>query len=279
LNSVYSSEGGVFEFDGVAPGTYAIDVQLDGFEHFTGTVTVSRAPVLSYSVGLTKALAGGANSDHTISARQLAVPAKARDAFEKGIDLLQSKSDFEGALAQFQHATKDFPAYYEAYAMEGVAYMSLQNVAAAEAALRKSIDLSASHYPDALFLIAGLLNNAGRLAEAEAAARASTMLAATSWPAHYELAHALYLMGHQDESEPEANRAHELAPNNPKIVLLLADIHLQRQNYNAALQDIDAYLKLDPTGPDADQIRKDRDQVLQGLPKLPADSTSKHFEQ
>jgi tetratricopeptide (TPR) repeat protein len=157
--------------------------------------------------------------------------------------------------------------------------MSLQNIAPAETALRKSIDLSASHYPDAYFLLAGLLNGTGRFSEAEIAARASTTLAATSWAAHYELAHALYLQGRQNESEPEAGRAHELDPNNPKIVLLLADIHLQRRNYSAALQDIDIYLKLDPTGPDADQIRKDRDQVLQGLPKLPEDSPAEHFNQ
>jgi tetratricopeptide (TPR) repeat protein len=280
LNSVYSSDGGNFQFDGVAPGNYVIDVQLEGFDHFTATVTVSRAPVVSFSVGLTKSLAAGPNAGHTVTAHQLSVPAKARDAYEKGLNLLSSRADFEGSIAQFQHAIKEFPGYYEAYAMEGVAYMSLQNTAAAELALRKSIDMSASHYPDALYLFAGLLSNTGRLAEAEAAARASTMLAATSWAAHYELAHALYLMGHQDESEPEASRAHELAPDNPKIVLLLADIHLQRRNYNAALQDMDVYLKLDPTGPDADQIRKDRDQVLQGLPKLPtADSPSEKFEQ
>ena len=50
--------------------------------------------------------------------------------------------------------------------------MSLGNASAAEIALRKSIDLSSSHYPDAFFLLAGLLNNAGRFTEAETAARA-----------------------------------------------------------------------------------------------------------
>jgi hypothetical protein len=61
-------------------------------------------------------------------------------------------------------------------------------------------------------------------------------------------------------------------------MLLVADIHLDRRNYTAFLQDIDVYLKLDPTGPDADQVRKDRDQVLQTLQKAPAPPAADHFD-
>jgi Flp pilus assembly protein TadD len=278
LNSAYSSDGGVFEFDGVAPGNYVIEAELEGYDPFTATVTVSRAPVVSFSVGMTKSLAASGAGGDAISAHQLSVPPKIRDVYVKGVDLLQSKGDYKEALVHFQRAIKDFPAYYEAYAMEGVAYISLGDAPLAEAALRKSIDLSAGHYPEPFFLLAGLLNNAGKSADAETAARAAITLNASSWAAHYELAHALYLQTRSEDAEPDALRAHELNPKNPKIVLLVADIHLARRNYTAFLQDIDVYLKLDPTGPDADQVRKDRDQVLQSLQKAPAPPPANHLE-
>ena len=107
---MYSSDGGNFEFDGVAPGNYVIEVQLDGYDAFNATVTVSRAPVISFSVGLTKSARWqAALVDSTISAHQLTVPAKARDAYEKGLDLLRSKADYVEALVQFQHAIRGFP--------------------------------------------------------------------------------------------------------------------------------------------------------------------------
>lgn len=279
LNSVYSSDGGNFEFDGVAPGNYVIEVKLDGYEEFNATVTVSRSPVVSFSVGLTKLIAGGAVVDRTISAHQLTVSRKARDAFEKGLDLIVSKADYVDALVQLQYAIDHFPNYYEAYAMQGVAYMYLGSASSAEASLRKSIDLSSSRYPDAFFLLAGLLNNAGRFTEAETAARACVALNDSSWPAHYELAHALFLQQRSQEAEPEALRSRELNPRNPKVVLLLANIHLDLRNYTAMLQEIDDYLKLDPTGPQADQVRKDRDQVLQALQKTSAPPAADHLEQ
>jgi tetratricopeptide (TPR) repeat protein len=280
LNSVYSSDGGNFEFEGVAPGNYVITVQLDGYEPYSTTVTVSRAPVTSFSVGLTKSMSGTeAKSTATISVHQLGVPRKAHDVFEKGVAIMRSSADYRGALAQFQSAVKIFPGYYEACAMQGVAFIALNDTSSAEIAVRKSIELSSGRYPDAFFLLAGLLTEAGNYAEAETAARTATALNASSWAAHYELAHALYMLKRSDEAEPEATRARDLNHQNPKIVLLLANIHLDRRKYSAMLEDIDTYLQLDPSGPQADQVRKDREQVLQALQKNPEPPSLDHLEQ
>jgi tetratricopeptide (TPR) repeat protein len=230
-------------------------------------------------VGLTKSISRAGASAGTVSAHELAIPRKARDAFDKGIVLMRSQADFKGALAQFQVAIHNFPDYYEAYAVEGVAYISLKDASSAETALRKSIDLSSSRYPDAFFLLAGLLTSAGKFPEAETAARTATTLDPSSWAAHYELAHVLYLLRRSEEAEPETTRAHELNPDNPKIMLLLADIHLDRRNYSSVLQDLDVYLKLDPASPDADQVRKERDHVQQGMSKVPALPSLDHIDQ
>jgi hypothetical protein len=52
--------------------------------------------------------------------------------------------------------------------------------------------------------------------------------------------------------------------------LLLANVHMNEQNYPALLDDLNSYLKLAPTGSLADQARKQRDQVQQALSATPA---------
>ena len=47
--------------------------------------------------------------------------------------------------------------------------------------------------------------------------------------------------------------------------LLLANIHVKLHNYPALLDDLNAYLKIMPTGADADQARQLRDKVQQAL--------------
>jgi tetratricopeptide (TPR) repeat protein len=82
-----------------------------------------------------------------VSAHQLTVPAKARQAFGKGLTLLNSQKDYPAAVTQFEAAVKACPSYYEAYAELGVAKYYAGDATAAEQALRKSIELSSGKYP------------------------------------------------------------------------------------------------------------------------------------
>ena len=47
----------------------------------------------------------------------------------------------------------------------------------------------------------------------------------------------------------------------PPVYLLLANIHIQRKDYPALLRDLDDYLRLAPTGAEADQARKTKERV------------------
>ncbi len=222
---------------------------------------------LASIVELTKegAPGGPSASGPTVSAHQLGVPSKAQKEFDKGLDLMSSKADYHGAIAAFDRAIAIFPDYYEAYALEGTAYEGLSDTPSAEKAMRKSIELSSSKYPVALYFLAGLLNTTNRYAEAESLARQCVALDDSSWHAHFELAHALLGLRKLDEAEASADRARDLKPDNPRVFLLLANIHAGQRNYNAFIQDLDSFLALNPTGPMADQVRKDRAQAQQAL--------------
>jgi tetratricopeptide (TPR) repeat protein len=204
---------------------------------------------------------GSAKSSATISAHELSIPNKAHDEYEKGLSLIYSKSDYKGGIVQFQRAIKDFPNFYEAYAQEGSAYTFLGEMGPAEEAMRKSVALSSGQYSEALLLLAGLLNNTKRFPEAEALSRQGVALDASSWHGHFEMARALSALKRPEEAEMSAIQARDLTPDNSAVYLVLANIHIQLRSYPALLKDLDSYLKLSPTGREAEQARKTRDDL------------------
>jgi len=270
VNSVYTRSNGDFQFDGLSDGDYIIEIGAKDYNTVRETVTISEGSRLGLSIFLTRTgkIVNPA-SRLSISAHQLSVPHKAHDEFEKGMTLIYLKSDYRGAIAQFQLAIKDFPTYYEAYAEEGGAYYQLQELPPAEEALRKSIDLSSGSYADAMFTLAALFTDTKRYTEAETTSRKGISVDKSSWRGPFELARALTALKQPEEAEKSAEQSRDLMPDNPPVYLLLANIHIQRKDYPALVRDLDEYLRLSPTGPEADQARKtlERVQTLLNSPK------------
>ena len=209
-----------------------------------------------------------------ISAHQLSVPDNAREPFENGLTLMNSKKDYPGALAQFESAVHVYPSYYEAYAEMGITDYYLGDVPAAEAALRKSIDLSSGKYSYAIVDLAEVFNNTGRFAEAEPVARQAIAVDDSSWRGYFELARAQFGLKRPADAEQSAAKARDLKPDYPLVYLTLTNIHLALRNYPSVLQDIDSYLKLVPDSPTSDQVRKTRAQVARALEKTQTQSAT-----
>ena len=260
INTTFTRGSGEFEFSGIPSGDYTVEIEVRDYEPYRETVTIDHSERRGLAVFLRRpTTVVSTNSSGTISAHELSVPHKAYDEYQKGLGLIYSKSDYKGAIVQFQRAIKDFPNFYEAYAQEGNAYTFLGELGPAEEAMRKSIALSSSQYSDAFSLLAGLLNNTKRSPEAEPLARQGVTLDASSWHGHFEMARALSALKRPEEAEKSATQARDLMPDNPAVYLVLANIHIQLRDHASLLKDLDAYLKLSPTGPEADQARKTRD--------------------
>jgi len=58
--------------------------------------------------------------------RELKIPSKARDEFERGLQRL-AKRDTAGSLEHFDAAIRVFPGSYEVYYHEGIAQLQLRN--------------------------------------------------------------------------------------------------------------------------------------------------------
>jgi len=272
--TAYSNLDGQFAFAPVRDGDYYLVARKEGYTEATVRVSVTPSGAQPVFISLPRVHpeATPAPSD-PVSLRRLSIPKKAQEAFDKGRKLLYEKASPEKAIAEFQRATEEFPTYYEAYTQIGVAQYRLKKPSEAEGALRRAIELSTNQYPEALYLLAGILNDDRRFTEAGPVAKRAAELNDKLWQAYFELARSLVGLKQARAAEVSALKVQELKPDNPDTNLVLANAHMLEQNYAAAVQDFDAYLKLVPSGPNHDAIAERRQRLQRALRNAQAGNT------
>ena len=261
ISFAYSDGNGTYEFDDI-PGDCYVSVQHEGYASVREYIRPDGSGHV-YKDILLRPVAGasGSKSVNPISQHELSVPPKAREFFAKGVQLIVDKSDYRGAVAEFARAIAKYPTYYEAYAAMGLAQNRMGDAAAAEAALRKSIELSAEKYPQAMVDLAAMFNVQKRFSDAEPLLRKAIAVDASSWRGQFELAVALSGQHRFKEAVTSASAARDLKPENPSIYLLLYNLHIRTEDFPGALHDTESYLKLAPDGATADRVRRMQDQV------------------
>jgi tetratricopeptide (TPR) repeat protein len=263
---VVSGIDGEFKFASLRDGDYYIIATKKNYDTVTMQVSIlagSAPPVMIYlhKQDTTKP----SSPEESVSARQLSVPEKARESFEKGRKLLYEKSEPEKSLSQFQHAIDQFSSYYEAYTQIGVADYRLNKFPDAEKALRKAIEISSQKYPEALYLLAAMCNDQERFAESEPLARQAGVAGDSSWHGPFELARSLVGLKRAREAEVSAMQARDLKPDYAQVYLVLANAHIQQRKFSAVVQDFDEYLRLAPNASNSDPIRRQRDSIQEAL--------------
>jgi tetratricopeptide (TPR) repeat protein len=261
----YSNGNGEYEFDDIGGDCY-LAVQHEGYTPIREFVRPDGSGHVYKDLFL-RPVSRDSTSESVkpVSEHELSIPPKAREMFEKGIQLVVEKSDYRGAVAQFIRAIDKYPSYYEAYAAMGLAQNRLGDAAAAEAALRKSIELSAEKYSQAMIDLASMYNGQKRFVDAESLSSKAIALDASSWRGEYELAVALSGQRRFKEAVTSATAARDLKPENPPVYLLLYNLHIHMEDYPAALRDTDSYLKLAPDGATADRVRKMQEQIQKAV--------------
>jgi Carboxypeptidase regulatory-like domain len=271
-SGVVTGTNGEFQFNGVVSGNYLLSAREKGYEPVSMEIFLGGFPLTNVLVNLRKISQPDVFEAGSVSAHQLSVPDKARDAYERGIKLLtRSKPDYARAIEEFQRAVRECADYYEAYAEMGIAQYRMGDNGAAERNLRKSAELSANHFPDAFFLLAEMLNDENRFGEAVTIASQGITADPSSFRGHLQMARALAGLRYPVKAEISALRAEELDPNQSEVYLTLGNIHIQQHNYAAVVQDFDNYLKLDPSGPRSDLVRNSQTQARRALEKSQAE--------
>ena len=195
-----------------------------------------------------------------VSLRELQIPPKARDEFERGLRRLE-KRDPAGSLRHFDTAIRVFPDYYEVYYHEGIAALQLRNNEDAERYFQKSIDLSEGKYARAEFGYGLALLRQEKPEEAETAVRHGLEADPNNADGHVVLGFVLLKLNRPEEAEKKARDALAFhSANAAKGYLVLADVDAAAENYDQQVRDLDAYLKLRPDDPNK--------KVLQGIRDL-----------
>jgi hypothetical protein len=278
--SQYTDTNGQFHFDRVKDGDYQVSVRKIGYATAQLSISVSGGHASNVDVDLrpehSESEAGskaGTGPPETVSTHELKVPQRARDESAKGKDLM-AKSDYAGAIAEFQKATDDFPSYYEAYVRMGVAQYMAGHAPDALRSFQKSIDLSGGKYSEAFFDLADVLNDTGDFSGAQVVARQQIELD-QSWQGYFQLSRALLGLKQYPDAEHAAKKCRDLNARYRPVYDVLKDIHIAMHDYSGALDDIDAYLKLDPNSPASQQMRAIREQFVKALANTPAKASSK----
>jgi len=264
--NAYSDGNGAYEFDDIGGGDSYVVVQHEGYETFRQFIRPDGSGHVYKDIFLRPASSDSKpKSVSPVSEHELAISRKARESFDKGIQLIAEKSDYRGAVDQFAHAIAKYPNYYEAFAAMGLAQSRMGDAAAAEASLRKSVALSSEKYSQGMLDLASLLNGQHRSSEAEALLRKVIALDASSWRGQFELAVSLSGEKRFSEAVTAASEARDLKPDNPQVYLLLYNLHIHTDDFKAALSDTESYLKLTPDGATADRVRRMQEQVQKAL--------------
>jgi len=260
--SVLTDWSGRFQVRGLNSGAYEIVVEEAGYESIRETVQLLRGP--SPPLELYLKAAGNSSpvrrTDYAVSVRELRIPVKAHNAFEKGLERL-AKNDPVGSRTQFVRAATAFPDYYEAYYHMGVADLRLGREEDAAQAFQKAIDLSGGRYAWAQFALGLLLCRRGEYAEAETVIRKGLDADGSAATGHLFLSVALFRLNRLEEAERSAREALLRKPGFALAYLVLADVHGHRGEYGRQLQNLDAYLKLEPDGPASKRVREVREVV------------------
>ena len=259
--SVLTDWSGRFQVRGLNPGMYEIVVEEAGYEPTRETLQLLRGPSPPLELYLKASNPSPVRrTEYAVSVRELRIPGKARNAFEKGLERL-AKNDPVGSRTQFVRATVVFPDYYEAYYHMGVADLRLGREEDAAQAFQKAIDLSGGHYAWAQFALGLLLCRRGEYAEAETVIRKGLDVDGSPATGHLFLSVALFRLNRLEEAERSAREALLRRPGFALAYLVLADVHGRRGEYARQLQDLDAYLKFEPDGPASKQVREVREVV------------------
>jgi tetratricopeptide (TPR) repeat protein len=256
---VSTDDSGRFVFSRLPNGTYTLVFAGDQeFERFSQDVEIELPrDSLGQTFTMTIRLRYKAKTDlkpGVINAENANVPKKALDFYNKGVELARSK-DIKGAIKQFKLAVAEYPDFVNAYNELGTQYMFLNDLEKAEEALRLALK-SKPEAVEPMMNLGIVLFRQQRFIDAESVLRSALKIDEKSAIGHFYLGRLLTRLEHYDEAEKELNLAMSLSKNKMiEVHRMLANVYLGKDDYQRAADELETYLRLNPTAQDAEKLR------------------------
>jgi Flp pilus assembly protein TadD len=259
--SSYTDQQGQFEFRGLTPGEYSIEVEGDPhrFELTRETVQVYRGTPSLVTVTL-REKSGPAARDRKSPAVSVAeikqdVPAKARGEFERA-----SKAAREGkrddAVLHLRKAIEIYPNFLMARNDLGALLLESGNLEQAEQELRRTLEFDAKAF-NPMVNLGIVLVKKHEFPEAVQVLERGTSLNGASPLVRLYLGMALAGIENFDRAEAELKTAYDLGGREYALALFnLGQIYLQQGQRSAALKSFELFLKESPSGENSTEARK-----------------------
>lgn len=265
-------QGGKCQFRQPASGVYIVRIAEREFREVSARVELISSPrayVVLDLIPLKKepnpeVSVPPADPADSVSVKDLAIPQPARLEFSKGEEALRAKNTDE-SVKHFQKAIKLYDAYPQAYRMLGDAFVEKQQWPEAETALKKSISLQPDLAP-AYFDLGALRNQTKNYAGAEEALKKGLELTPDATVGKYELAKTYWALGRWQDAAPLAADTVKALPDLAAAHVLLANIRLKQRDAAGALHEYQEYLRIEPQGAMAPQVREMVEKLQKALP-------------
>jgi Tfp pilus assembly protein PilF len=183
-------------------------------------------------------------NNYVVSVQDLKLAGKGHAAFDKGSRLLD-KGDTSGSIPYLERAISESPEHYQAYYDLGVARFRLGELAEAELAFQKAIDITGGRFASPQFGLGAVLCQKKEFSLAETILQRGLELESGSAVGKYYLAWAQLGLNRLVEAERSAEQALVRNANLAEAYSLLARIHQRQRNAPAVARDLEQYLKLD----------------------------------
>jgi tetratricopeptide (TPR) repeat protein len=264
--------GGYYAFYNLKPGRYFVLVELDGFEKVRERVDVVTngvppvQPIFLNPVA-TKDSSGVGIVDVELRRKY---PKKAVDEYEKArADM--AGGDLQKSAQRLTTALKEAPGFFEARSLLGTVYHKLRRYTDAELEYRKAHELNPQAVLPLLNLGTLYIESAERdpaaaetlFKSAYEALTKATKLDARSATALFLLGAVSFKTSRTEEAETHLKRALEINSRLGQAQIMLANVYLRQQKWEAALQTLDAYLRDHEDAEDAKQIKETRSKVAE----------------
>lgn len=258
--STSTNADGVFRFSGLNSGYYTIIIDAgEQYEVFREQIIIELG--MTYSprtvqvpVYLRPKGSGPGPQPGVVSAALAGMPKTAVEHYEKGLQAAQ-KGDSKKAIEQLNKAIEIHPKFALALNELGVQYLRLGQAEKAAEALASAIKIVPDEFSPRLNYGIALLNQK-KFAEAEEHLRLALKHNDNSPTAHMYLGIVLMSRQSLDEAEKELQRALNSRSSEVNTAhRYLGGVYWAKRDYKRAADELEAYLKLVPTAPDAERTR------------------------
>jgi Tfp pilus assembly protein PilF len=264
----YSDSNGNFVFPGLNSGTYALVVEVEGYKPFRSTarldnliqpraqVSVLLEPAAGVPAGKGPTVTGTKSTSQVYAKRPApAFDPKAVKEFDKG-NKEQQRGNAAAAIEHYQRALEIDENFFPALNNLGTVLARQGKQAEAQAAFRRALEINPND-GQAYINLGHLLYDQGEFGAAVERLNQGLQRTPESAAANFLLGSAYFKLHDPDKAEPLLKRACALEPKGMAPAhLQLANLYLQRHDYAAAKAELENYLRINPSDPQAPAIKK-----------------------